>query len=391
MNFSTKPVDYQYWIGDKSELPNSKGNLFPFLQDLCRTDRDLVPEVVQRYFFNALGASKEECSLLFEAIKTGWGVIAPTPEGDMLTHIFSGIKLALETGAAVKLIYNQVYVGFVLYGDGYDLFYRGELIAPSAFQEVQDQFDNASPHVDSLLKITHLMSYPDDMARQADLVNLNSTYALMKAIQRIGYNANDANLIRQYAVHLVFPTSVYLPISAHNVARVLQTMCGPESEDAKFPLHPTMLLESDRRKRLWSAFGANAPTFLIPGGRSMSLLSNTFSYEIKQKGNRTGEKRAVTKMYVQTVPLDQAVKDLDTVITTKDVHSPIGTTLARRASSVSLMREFDGEGGLAVLSALKRACGVVMAVADSGSKKRKAENQDEGGGKRKHVDANTAF
>jgi hypothetical protein len=99
---------------------------------------------------------------------------------------------------------------------------------------------------------------------------------------------------------------------------------------------------------------------------------------------KTGDSVTVTKIYIQVVPIEQAMRDWDKVVASKDVHSPIGTPLARKASSLSLFREFSGNSGTEVLASLRRAVGVVVGtggIASGG--KRKAADQGAGGGSKK--------
>jgi hypothetical protein len=123
---------------------------------------------------------------------------------------------------------------------------------------------------------------------------------------------------------------------------------------------------------------------MIPGGRVIPLTNTDFSYKESKKGKKTGDSVTVTKMHIQVVPIEQAMRDWDKVVASKDVHSPIGTPLARKASSLSLFREFSGNSGTEVLASLRRAVGVVVdtgGVVSGG--KRKAADQGAGGGSKK--------
>jgi hypothetical protein len=85
---------------------------------------------------------------------------------------------------------------------------------------------------------------------------------------------------------------------------------------------------------------------------------------------------------------EKACEDFDLVVSSKDILSPAGTTLAGRASSRSLIRSFDGDNGKMVLAVLRKVCGVVI-TEESMSKKRKAE--DDGRSDAKKKARNTLF
>jgi hypothetical protein len=386
MNGITDTDTYSgYYFHSVANLPNSSGFLFPYKADLAREDDSLVINCIEKYFLYALGDDAETAAQVFQNLKAGWGVIKSTSLGDVLTHIYSGIELALTTGAAVKLMAHQTYTGFVLFGEEFQLLYLGELLEPAPAAELVAAFDDANPHTQALQNIFEKLNFPDDLARQNALGGIGSIHQLRNVILAVGFNINDLQVIKANATQLNFTMVPYLILNPHNVARVLNAMAGPESEDVHFPLHPSVMLQDNRRHRLLSAFGAYAPTFLIPGGRAMDLASSTFSYAAKQKGKKTGQVVTVSKMHWLTVPLEKAVLDLETVIAKKEVHSPFGTALVKRSSSVSLLREIEGESASAVLSALRKVAGVVVQAGEGGGRKRKADEQGGSAGKRAKV------
>jgi hypothetical protein len=85
-------------------------------------------------------------------------------------------------------------------------------------------------------------------------------------------------------------------------------------------------------------------------------------------------------MHVQIVPLAKATADLDTVFRTKDVHSPIGTPLAKKASTLSVYREFTDNAATEVLAALRTAAGVTINVTTPGNPLKRGAGGDGAGG-----------
>jgi hypothetical protein len=373
MNGITDPAAFNPIVGSKASLPNYPGFLFPFVQELAKADDGLVPQGIEDYFFGMLGGHKDVNSQVLMNLRSAWGVIKETEMGDCLAHLYSGIKIALESGGSLKIIYGTKYDGFVLSGSQFNLLFRGDLLEPASFQELQEAFDGALPHTIALNSIINLINWKDDAEKTLKTQSIPTIHALRKLLHEQGYLNTNEQAIRQHALLLAFPSQPYLSVNAHNVALILKAFTQSDSGDTQFPINPLYILSSNRRHRLWSAFGQYGPTFLIPGGQVMSLESANFSYKEKIKGSKVRQEHMVNRMHIQIVPIEKAILDLDTVLTKKDVHSPVGTQMARKASSVSLFREFAGPAGTEVLAALRLACGIVHSAPSELQKKRKAE------------------
>lgn len=374
MNLKTQNLDeYSYVIQTASDLTDDGVILFPYLEALAKRDTETIMDVLSRYLRPLLGENEGEARETYEWLKTRIGLLSDTTWGDELAHIFSGIGLMFDTGATMRIIItgNNLYQGFCLVGGGYSLLQYETMYEPVMNTRFAEVFNLASPHTSSFNKILDLIQFADDIERQAQKTACTTVSRLAALIRQHGISTNNEDVIRREARNLSFPTDQNLPATAHNVGRVLRAMSANESEEF-FPLHPSMILEKDRRKRLLSAFGAVAPSFMIPGGRSVSL-DGSFTYNVVVKGKK--EQKSTTRMFCQMVPLAKAAHDLDLLIQNHNVLTPIGTPLAGRASSFSLIREFAGEGGVNVLAALRSLCGVALIDEVAASVKRGREDE----------------
>lgn len=370
MNLGERELqNFKYTFTNASEVPDEGIIIFPFHKDLAKDDRDTVMTTIQRYFMNLLGADKKEADACFQRIRESWGNIAITPWGDELAHIYSGIRAALVTGGKVRIFTTpqNLYQGFILIGYGYECVQWGEEYTPMSNGQFVNAFMKASPHVSSLHSLLDMINFPDDMARQSAQVQISSTALLSEAFRQYGYDANKETRIKELARHLAFPSDFALPCTAKNVSDILTAMAGGYS--GTFPVHPSALLERDLKRRLLSAFGAAAPSFLVAGGRNMQL-DGAFEYQTTIGQGRTKKVVKTTRIFAHIVPLSQAYKDMDQVIATKTIQSPIGTPIANRASSMSLLREYSQAGGASVLASLKNLCGVSLEAGPSTGDKR---------------------
>jgi len=387
MNLSVKDLEkFNYVIKSGSDLTSDNVLIFPFVEALAKSDDDTVLSTIQRFMMPLMGSNREEAINNFQDLRSQWGVLKPTLWGDELAHIYSAVKLALLTGATVRVITtpNHIYQGFVLVGDGYTLYQWGNEFSPVPNSTFLKEFERTSPHTASFNELMELILFEDDMERAKEKPLIDTMQKVALALRMKGYNGSHEEKIKLLARNLIFPTDHFLPVTAHNVTRVLTAMTNNESEE-HYPLHSLAILERDRKKRLLSAFGATAPTFIIPGGRMVSL-DGEFQYTA-MVGK---EKKAIktTRMFAQVVPLERAFLDLDKLLVSRNVYTPIGTPLAGRASSFSLIREFSGTGGAAVLGALRNLCGVTMKMETGGGfgKRGRGEEEEAGSSKKLKMD-----
>jgi hypothetical protein len=371
-----------YTVSAAADLVSDNVLIFPFNTQLAKPDHDMVLQTLNRYLMPLLGSNTAEALQVYKDFKETWGLLKVTLWGDELAHIYSAIKFAFESGTTIRVITtpNNLYQGYIAIGSGYTAYQWGLEYAPVANTVFASQFIKASPHMSAFTTILDLITFSDGMERSNAEAEINTMQKLALVLRTVGFNATKEEIIRQQARYLVFPSDNYLPITAHNVTRVLTAMSSDETEE-NFPLHASAILEKDRRKRLLSAFGAMVPSFTIPGGRGIGL-DGSFSYNVVEKGKK--EAKTTTRMFCTTVPYDKGCSDLDMLLVNHMVYSPIGTPLAGRASSFSTIREFAGTGGVTVLGALRALCGVAM-VGNTGEGSGKRKNAEEDDGPRKRV------
>jgi hypothetical protein len=365
----------KYTVVEANDIPGDNTLLFPFVSALAREDDDMVLSTINRYMFGLLGESEEVALGVYTVMKEGWGVLKNTMWGDELAHLYSCIKLCFMTGAMGRVIVtpNNIYQGFILIGTGYSLIQHDVTYTPVTKADFSKAFKSSSPHTSSFLELLDLVNFPDDMARVAAKASYNKTYQIALAFRQFGYNSNDEERIRRLARNLVFPLDNPIPITSINVTNVLTAMSSESISEENFPLHYQAILEKDRRNRLLSAFGSTGPSFLIPGGRSVTLDGN-FEYTMTVKGKK--ETKTTTRMFAIIVPWAKACEDLATLLVNHTVLTPIGTPLAGRASSFSMIREYSGPGGASVLGSLRSICGVSMTGAStSAAGKRKRDDE----------------
>lgn len=370
-----------YYVQNKTQLPNEGGMLLPFHAELARDDSTTVLRVVDRYFKQLLGSNDGTAVATLHDFKRQWGTLKETRYGDILSHMFAGIDICFQTGCFAKILLtpNSGYNGLALFGGRFALI-RGESVyKPVSFDDLQKSYENASPHSSALKAIFDLMTWDDsdDETRDDVIKDMHSITDVAYQLRTRGYDVLSIPELKRNAALLDFRGDESLPITHHNVIRVLNAIKSEDRmEELLLPVHHQAILEMDRTKRLMSAFGVNAPSFRIPGGRLMSLTGNKFEYTQVLSGK--GQKkvvREVTTMHIYVTSWAEACKDLAETISSKSVLSPVGTELASRVSTKSMIREYSGDHGVAVLAALRKVCGDLVYEGDGSGSKRKATEQ----------------
>lgn len=342
------------YVTTKDQIPNEGGILLPFVSELAREDDNIVPRVIERYFFNLLGDTKQECIDTFDLVKASWGNIKMTSWGDELAHMFACIDVSFQAGTYIKLLVSPKsgYNGCVLLGGGFTLARGDEEWEPVTFEKLQESYNLASPHGAAFDKIWSLISFPDDFDSDAAKLDVLSTAQLAAIVRKYGYQSMAVKEIKSAARNLDFAADQYFSVSAVNIVRVLQAIHDKDMDETTFPLHRLAFLEADRTNRLLSAFGAYSFSFQVAAGRKMSLRDDKFVFKMRGTGKKMIEIET-HRMFVEIVPWEKACESFKVTLTDASVKSPIGTELMSRMSTKSTVKEFNGDAGKAVLEALQ--------------------------------------
>jgi len=377
MNLPTGFSVYQTWIDTASDVPNENGLLFPYVEELAKPDHETIPGLLRGRLFGLLGDDQEEASLFLKELLKGWSGLSITKWGHELTHIFTGLELMYQTGALMKVLVSEerFYQGFLLSGKDFSVHSNEGSFPCVPHERLVEAFDTVQPHKRAFEEILKMINFADPNQRTLERQNCKTMARLAQLIRTEGYASTHIERLKSLLKYIAFPGDRSLSLNAYNLKRVMSAL-GGQGLEKDFPLHHIAAFSTDRNHRLLSSFGVMAPSFLIEGGRSMELSGN-FSFTKKTaKGKR---EIAVTKMFAAVKPWDVACRDLDEVIQLKAVKSPIGTALAARASSKSLIRDYEGADGLEILTHLRRIAGVVVTQgSEASSSKRRAEEEADG-------------
>jgi len=373
------PYDtFRFSAQTDNDIPTGyTGLVFPFVSALCEPDYQVVPRVLQRYFLGCLGINPEIAGEEFNSIKTSWGNLCKTPWGFKLAHIFRCIEVMLESQSSGLIVGAPgAYEGIVILGGLYTIHIGDRIVVPGTRDQVINALSLTNAHLTSLNFILDKVYFPDSTTKTNQKAMCVSRRSLNWVIRQHGVVEMARSDIIKKAYLLRFPGEpAYLTPSAFNISFVFDRLADPTISEGDLPLHPEAILASDRETRLLSVFGIECPSFMVPGGKLMSLKGN-FAVEQRDKDKGTKETRDVHKVAVAMVSLKKAAQDLATVKETAKIQNPFGAQIGGTVSSNSTMRKFEKEGAQGILASLRKYVGVTEQ--DESGSKRKREDVDEG-------------
>lgn len=270
--FRAKPsrIEENYW-GDVNTIPSLPGILCPYVSQLASNDKTGVPALVQRYFFSSLGSTFADQSANFDKLKTAWGNICSTAAGDVLSHLAFMIDIGLQCQARPYAIFDGTeYMGTVLSGCRFKIRSRSTLYSPIAHADILVKMGDAKFHSAVLTAIANMAGEHGAAVRACKTMRQLSTVLLGAAMTE-----DIKDNIRKEAVHLNFGERAWA-MNATSLLKLLDLLRDSGVPiDNGVPMHHTSLFNNDRVASALSAFGYQAPTFLIPSCPQLALKSGS--------------------------------------------------------------------------------------------------------------------
>jgi hypothetical protein len=333
-----------------------------------------------------LGETQGEIHETYEDILSGWGNIKKTEAGNVLSHICKVLEIAIEGQARALPIWSSgVYRGTVVHGAGWSCSYNGTTIGPVSFAILQDGLKVGDPHESAVRAL--IAATGGDEAAKSNMFTQATNMNRLRAILRDAWTRDRtiSEAVEKFAPRLNYGERSWV-INADTLIKACSLIQATSSLGmldvvSDLPLHHSMLLSDDIVAIIWSCFGGMAPSFKIPYGRPMKLDGN-MKIEVSAKGD-TKKLVDVGKVAVRNVILQQAVSDIQWVISEKMILNPFGQGTTR-ASQQHQDRFFTGNEAKQLIAGLRGLCGVTALTGDKG--KRKGDEADAGPSKRPRMD-----
>lgn len=281
--------------GNVNDLPNTSGMYVPFVRDLAIGDTITVPNLLSMVFIRSLASSIPGMFATLDTIRSAWGVISTTDLGHEITHLCKCIDIALQAQACVFPIYTgDIYEGCAICGAGYSINLRNEVYEPIPYVELQKVVQDGSAHAKSVRGIIAVVDSQDSNL----IPECKTMRQLANVLQSVELDAIERKKVVDFAHHLCY-SNKYWSTAATNVSHALDLLSDPESEiPDDVPMHPKYMFSDNRVEQVMSAFGHQAPTFMIPNGKRCELA----------------DKEPPKNFHVRTLATDMAIADMKYVM-----------------------------------------------------------------------------
>jgi len=316
----------------------------------------------------SLGDTTEDIIENFRDLKSSWGIIAKTEIGVMLSVLAVAIDVGLQGQCRILPLFGgERFLGVILSGAGFTVELEKTAYRPVSHASLTAVIKKADPHVDALNQIASLLGVDGQKKQVREATTMLGLRNVLRAAWTI---ENSKDTLMRHASRLNFQEPSW-NINSTTLERALSLIQHSNMPLVGCPIHYTMLVEEKRSHVVWSCFGGMAPSFRIPNSRPMSLEG---AMEITQRG-RDGKKMPpvnVTKVACRNVVLEIALRDLDDLMSKKEILNPFGSP-NQRTSQMNQDRFFSGDEAKKIIAGLRNICGVT--AADLAQVKRKAEGE----------------
>jgi hypothetical protein len=368
---------------DDTQLPIGPGLLFPYVEELAKFDRSTVVDVIKRYFYAGLGDTAERCDEEFRELVAAWGNIANSSFGNKMAHIFKIIDISLTMQACPKVcITGGSYDGILMLGAGYRLVIQDKAYVAAERASVEAEVPKMVSHARSLYQVLQDVNISQELRdeRFKAMRSIKDLKTLLESQQIVGGIGIRDRILRN-ARFLNFPGDRYWEPTAVNICAALSFITNPLQDLALLPtIHPSRLFSSDRLEIVWSAFGAIAPSFRVPGGKEM-MLTRPFRIATPTARKERGVQgtRDITKIAAILVPLDMAIVHLRTCIESKSVLNPFGNAIVN-ASTSHINKIFERDSCDMLVRSLRDVAKVTVVDEGARGTRRGREEDDEAAG-----------
>jgi hypothetical protein len=375
VNLPVDPESAPITFTDRT-VPDYSGLTFPFVPELCKPDRTTVVTLIQRYFFKGLGDDETEAQEEYEQILSAWGNIVGTDFGDEFTHFCKVVEIALLTQTIICPIFTgRTYEGCAMMGSGYRIRIGAEDLEAQPKAILKPALRKMDWHYNALAEIMGRLSFLTDADRQAATMKLKKMSDLKHLFDTLTLDGGEMSRtkVREMARFLRFPGDSSFEVTAFNISAVLDVIGDPTKTYENIPISHISLLSSDRVLNCLSAFGETAPSFRVPGGKTMSL-ERPFEIAERDNGGKIKGNRVVKKLGCLIVPVEMAAAHYKEVTKDHCVLNPFGNAKVQNSAS-HINKVFEGESCSLILESLRRSMKVTVTTASGSKRKERDEEQ----------------
>jgi len=314
-------------VGSSNAVPNEPGILFPYFNGLLQPDPMCLTNFVTKHLFQLLGSTVQECQETYASLRRGFNSLATTDVGMAMTHIATGIELALSTqGRCFVIIESRQYMGFVILGARLAIFDSTKWI--SSYEEDQLRRDLAiiDPHQSAVLSLVSVFQEmtvntlyrgPEVTEKTfSDPKDLIDVFGALE-IDRIGDLEKELNRNLRC---LNYMGDGYIQKNPQTVAEALETIFSDTVIELTRPTYiPSIRAPiASREFAVLSRFGPDAPSLWNERGQDYQCVAREAPSESVLGKRKMGDldiyANMPSRLLVTPKPLEIAVKDMAKLI-----------------------------------------------------------------------------
>jgi len=263
----TPSSDSPKW-GAREHIPNASGLFVPYVKDLVIPDKKTLPAVMERYFARCFAKDLSGMVQKLTDLRSAWGNISTTSLGSEMSHIAKCIDLALQAQAIIYPVYTgAVYEGTVISGAGFTIVKNGDVYEPMAYADLQERVVASSAHSRAIEEIVDAVNNEDEFSMKG----CSTIRQLSNLLKEEDLDESARSRVVKAAHNLSFENK-YWSTSAYYVQSMLSYLVDEKvAIPDDVPMHPKYIFYSSRIEEVMSAFGYEAPSFLIPNGKQLEL------------------------------------------------------------------------------------------------------------------------
>jgi hypothetical protein len=353
-------------------LPAGEGLWFPYFSALANYDVETVPDFFDRFLAKSLAEDIEDVFAGVRKLRGEWGMIGKTEVGKQISHLVKVADAALQAQArAIPVFRGTKYEGCFMNGGGYTVDASQKAYRPQDVGTVELGFHLADIHSTTLRKIGTYITEETD--RDA-VMGVKDMFALRNTLRKVPLSEEAKENILKLVPRLKFQTDATWSVNVGTLDNAFSLIKATEelTEDMDLPIHHSVLFSSSKEEIVWSCFGAMAPSFMIPGGKTFPLKSD-MSVETKLPSGAL-MKKEIVRISVRSKPLAQAIEDLREMRKMKYIQNPLVASKVRTSQQYQ-DKMFESENGKKIMRLLREFCDVEYETGKG--KKRARDDTDE--------------
>jgi len=152
------PLPSSVNFGPSTQVPYKNGLLFPYFPGMLSADSAFLRQQISSLFLRNLGSETVTPRQAFKELCEVIGPFANTEAGVVMTHVLSGVRMALDSQSILYLIFNDnTYKGYCLLGEKFSVFCHGKWHEPLPAEKLRESLALVQTRKSSLDEIHGLL------------------------------------------------------------------------------------------------------------------------------------------------------------------------------------------------------------------------------------------